>query len=77
MRLWVENGINTGISQVFQAHQAAAFPAIEYTISITHTLEDDIMKEPFTMQRGFYKVPTGPGLGATLDDDAVEKYRLG
>ena len=26
--LWVEHSIFTGISQVFQAHQAAAFPGI-------------------------------------------------
>ena len=77
VRLWVENGINTGISQVFQAHRAAAFPAIEFTISVTHTLEDDMMKEPFQMQGGFYRVPRGPGLGATLDEDALEKYRRG
>jgi L-alanine-DL-glutamate epimerase-like enolase superfamily enzyme len=77
VRLWVENGINTGISQVFQAHQAAAFPAIEFTISVTHTLEDDMMKEPFVMKGGFYEVPRGPGLGVTLDDAAIEKYRAG
>jgi len=77
VRLWVENGINTGISQVFQAHQAAAFPAVEFCISITHTLEDDLTREPFLMQGGFYHLPRGPGLGVTLDDQAVDKYRTG
>lgn len=75
--LWVEHSIETGINQVFQAHQAAAFPGIEYTISITHVLEDDLMLEPFTMKDGFYEVPSKPGLGVSLDMDAIEKYRVG
>jgi len=73
--LWVENGLYTGIGQVFQAHQAAAFPGFEYTISLTHIGEDDLVVEPFTMERGFYQVPSTPGLGVTLDEAALEKYR--
>ena len=74
--LWVEHSIEDGINQVFQAHQAAAFPGIQYCISVTHVLEDDLMKEPFTMKDGFYQVPTQPGLGVHLDEDALEKYRI-
>jgi len=75
--LWVEHSTRCGINQIFQAHQAAAFPGIEYTISVTHMLEDDFVVEPFTMKDGFYEVPTKPGLGITLDEDAVDKYRVG
>jgi L-alanine-DL-glutamate epimerase-like enolase superfamily enzyme len=74
--LWVEYGIQSGISQVFQAHQSAAYPGIEYTIAITHCLEDDFMVEPFTMDSGYYVLPKKPGLGVTLDENAVEKYRV-
>ena len=74
--LWVEHSIEDGINQVFQAHQAAAFPGVQYSISITHVLVDDLMKEPFKMDNGFYEVPTKPGLGVSLDDDAVDKYRV-
>lgn len=73
--LWVEHSISSGINQVFQAHQAAAFPGIEYAISVTHVLEDDLMLEPFEMRDGFYEVPRSPGLGVSLDMDAIEKYR--
>ena len=75
--LWIEHSIITGVAQVFQAHQAAAFPAIEYAISITHVIQDDLMREPFEMKNGRYEVPTKPGLGVGFDDDAVEKYRRG
>ncbi len=74
--LWVEHSISSGVNQVFQAHQAAAFPGIEYAISVTHVLEDDLMLEPFEMRDGFYEVPRGPGLGVSLDMNAIEKYRI-
>ena len=76
-QLWVENGLHTGISQVFQAHQCAALPNVEFTISLTHIGEDDIVVEPFAVEKGgFYKIPKKPGLGVTLDQKAVEKYRV-
>jgi L-alanine-DL-glutamate epimerase-like enolase superfamily enzyme len=77
MPLWVESNCWTGIGQVFQAHQAAAFPGIEYTINCAHIAEDDLMREPFTVRDGFYEIPRTPGLGATLDDNALDKYRVG
>jgi len=73
--LWIEHSIVTGVSQVFQAHQAAAFPGIEFAISITHVTQNDLMLEPFEMKNGRYEVPTKPGLGVHFDDEAVDKYR--
>jgi len=75
-KLWVENGLNTGISQVFQAHQTAALPNVEFTISLTHVAEDDIVIEPFVVKQGLYTIPQKPGLGVTLDENAMEKYRI-
>jgi L-alanine-DL-glutamate epimerase-like enolase superfamily enzyme len=60
-----------------QAHQAAAYPGIEYTVDASVTAEDDLVKEPFTMKEGFYDIPETPGLGVTLDDDAIDRYRVG
>ena len=75
--LWVQHSIFTGVAQVFQAHQAAAFPGVEHCVSITHVIQDDLMVEPFSMKDGLYEVPTKPGLGVTLDEDAIETYRRG
>ena len=74
--LWVEHSISSGINQVFQAHQHAAFAGVEYSISITHVLEDDLMAEPYEMKGGFYEVPTAPGLGVSVDEEAVDRYRV-
>ncbi|HET6882961.1 MAG TPA: galactonate dehydratase, partial [Pirellulales bacterium] len=35
------------------------------------TLGDGYLKRPFTLRDGYLDLPTGPGLGITLDDDAV------
>jgi L-alanine-DL-glutamate epimerase-like enolase superfamily enzyme len=34
------------------------------------------MKEPFSVQNGRYRIPAGPGLGVSLDDDAIDRYRV-
>jgi L-alanine-DL-glutamate epimerase-like enolase superfamily enzyme len=74
--LWIEYGIQSGISQMFQAHHAAAYPGIEYTISVSHCLEEDFMIEPLKMDNGYLNMPQEPGLGVTLDAGAVDKYRV-
>lgn len=75
--LWLQHSIFTGVAQVFQAHQAAAFPGIEHAVSITHVIQDDLIIEPFKMKNGLYKVPTKPGLGVHFDEEALDKYRRG
>jgi L-alanine-DL-glutamate epimerase-like enolase superfamily enzyme len=75
--IWIEHSIDNGIAQVFQAHQAAAYPGIEYVISVTHVLEDDCMREPFAVKDGYYAIPGKPGLGVNLDEAAVDRYRTG
>lgn len=76
-KLWVENGLFSGISQIFQAHQCAALPSVEFIISLTHVAEDDIVVEPFKVEKGgFYRIPTKPGLGVTLDEAAIAKYKI-
>jgi len=73
--IWIEHSIDNGIAQVFQCHQVAAYPGLQYSISVTHVLEDDCMKEPFTVRKGYFHIPEKPGLGVSLDMDAIEKYR--
>ena len=74
--IWIEHSIDNGIAQVFQAHQCAAYPGLEYSISITNVLADDCMKEPFHVHNGSYRIPAKPGLGVSLDLNAIDRYRL-
>ena len=36
------------------------------------TLGGGYLRQPFTMRGGYVDLPTGPGLGIELDDDAME-----
>ncbi len=74
--LWIEYGITNGVCQTFQAHHAAAYPGIEYTIAISHCLEDDLVVEEWKMRDGYFDLPRKPGLGVTLNMNAIEKYRV-
>jgi len=38
---------------------------------------DDIVTEPFRFEGGRVMVPTGPGLGVTVDRDKLERYAVG
>jgi L-alanine-DL-glutamate epimerase-like enolase superfamily enzyme len=74
--IWIEHSIDNGLAQVFQCHQVAAYPGLEYSISITHVLEDDCMKQPFTVRNGYYSIPNRPGLGVDLDEAAIDRFRI-
>ncbi|MBI2504429.1 MAG: hypothetical protein HYW07_14490 [Candidatus Latescibacteria bacterium] len=44
---------------------------------IGHLLrEDDLIAEPIPFSEGSLLVPDTPGLGVTLDREALEKYRV-
>lgn len=65
-----------GISTAAMLHLAAASPYLRYAIdSHYHDQVDDVITQPFIYEEGHFTVPTGPGLGVTLDPEKVEKYR--
>jgi galactonate dehydratase len=39
------------------------------------TLGEGYLKRPFTLRDGYLDLPTGPGLGIELDDDAVAEKK--
>lgn len=70
-----------GISLAAMLHLAAAMPELTYDCDTHYPwLDDDVVQgEPFQFRDGKLPVPTGPGLGVTLDEDrlarAAERYR--
>ena len=64
-------GITTAFAcQLGAVMHTATLPAV----TTSHSYEDDLIVEAHTVQRGFMKVPEGPGLGVELDQDAVRRY---
>ena len=67
--------VGTGITAAFACHLGAVIPTATLPgVTASHTYEDDLIARAHTVQRGFMKVPEGPGLGVGLDEDAVERY---
>lgn len=64
-----------GVSTAAMLHLAAASPTITYAID-SHLPDQagDVIGEPFEIRDGHLPVPTGPGLGVELDDEAVERW---
>ncbi|MCY4366028.1 MAG: mandelate racemase/muconate lactonizing enzyme family protein [Chloroflexi bacterium] len=64
------------ISTVAHLHFCAAYPIVpyaqEYNIEpVTIRDEIPVLKEPLEVRDGFLDVPTGPGLGIELDEEAL------
>jgi D-galactarolactone cycloisomerase len=48
-------------------------PLLEYDVGL-NALQNEIFVEPIRYADGFLEVPTGPGLGVTMDNDAVRRF---
>ena len=69
---------NTGghITTTMVAHLMAAAPTGKFHfITTAETLADDVVNERPEIVNGFVRVPDSPGLGLTLDRDALERLK--
>ncbi len=75
---WMQLGADgTGVSTLFMLHLAAAIPnAVLGHVSMQHLHEASILNEEIVVRAGQVTIPTSPGLGATLDMEVVERYRV-
>jgi L-alanine-DL-glutamate epimerase-like enolase superfamily enzyme len=52
-------------------------PRIDWGVSLTHFyLAEDLVRQPLAMGEGAVSLPTGPGLGIEVDEDAVGRFRV-
>jgi len=73
--LSMHSNTHLGISLAAMTHLAAATPNLEYALD-THTPWQsgvDVVTDPLVFGGGAVEVPTTPGLGVTLDRDALER----
>ena len=65
------------IASAATVHLACAVPAIDWGVSLTHFyLAEDLARQPLPMGQGVVALPTGPGLGIEVDEDAVARFRV-
>ena len=56
-------------------HLAAAIPKVDWGVSLSSPyLADDIVAAPIGLSEGHFHVPTGAGLGITVDEAKVRRY---
>ncbi|CAN5781833.1 enolase C-terminal domain-like protein [soil metagenome] len=75
---WHGSGVDLGVAEAAHTHACAACETMTLTSDICgETLRiDDLIEEPLAISDGHVRVPEGPGLGVTLDEDAVARYRV-
>lgn len=67
----------TGIATVANLHLAAALPVVTYPNDASlHFLSSDVLKEVQEVRDGAMTIPSGHGLGVTLDRGKLERLAL-
>lgn len=74
--------LETGIGLAAALHVAAALPDVPkgeraHGLATGELLVSDLLAEPLRIANGRLPVPTGPGLGVSLDAAALGRYRVG
>lgn len=66
-----------GLKTAAMLHVVASTPNFPLANDCTYYgLIDDILTTPFRIERGHLAVPQGPGLGVSVDEAKVKKYRV-
>ncbi|MFN8487925.1 MAG: enolase C-terminal domain-like protein [Caldilineaceae bacterium] len=76
--VWHGSGVDLGILDMAYIHACAAARNCTMASDIIGNFfrEDDLIVEPLRFEDGYAVVPQAPGLGVTLDEEAVQKYRV-
>jgi glucarate dehydratase len=68
-------GAELGVAVAAMLQVASTIPTLRCAMdAIYHQWRDDVITEPFRYVDGALTVPTGPGLGVTLDREKVGRY---
>ncbi len=69
--------VGLGLTTAWSAQLGAVLSHAQWpAISCMHIWEHDLLAESFTVDRGYMPVAEGPGLGVSLDEEAVSRYRV-
>lgn len=68
------HSMHVGPGLAAMLHVAAVTPSIEWIEIFGAELETSILEEPITHDGGLYEAPSGPGLGVTVDEEAVRRF---
>jgi muconate cycloisomerase len=67
----------SSLASATTVHLACAVPTIDWGVSLTHFyLAEDIVRAPLPLRDGEVELPTKPGLGVEIDENAVQRCRV-
>ncbi len=80
IRIYPGNHPSTSVATAAVLQLAAAWPGEllegSFAAGVTDLLEHDVVENSLKVRNAEVRIPEGPGLGVTLDEDAVAHFRL-
>jgi len=75
-RCWIQI-VGAGLATALVAHLAAVLPTASWpNVTCVNTYAEDLLVESLPLRDGYLTVPTAPGLGVQVDDDALDRLRV-
>jgi L-alanine-DL-glutamate epimerase-like enolase superfamily enzyme len=75
--VWHGSGVELGIRDMSFIHAAAATRSCTIpSDTLCYLRQSDLLATPFRVEKGYITVPNTPGLGVSLDEAALKKYRV-
>jgi L-alanine-DL-glutamate epimerase-like enolase superfamily enzyme len=69
--------VGTGLTTAFSLHLGAVLPLAQWPyVNCLNIYSDDLLAEPLTIRGGYARVPDQPGLGITVDEAALSRFRM-
>jgi L-alanine-DL-glutamate epimerase-like enolase superfamily enzyme len=69
--------VGTGLTTTLMTHLGAVLPAARWpAVTCMNNFSDDLLATPLELKGGYVRVPEGPGLGVTVDEDAIARYQV-
>jgi len=69
--------VGTGITTAYTMHLGAVLSHARWpAVTAMNIYANDLLVEPLKISYGFAEVPTGPGLGVIVDEDAIRKFEM-
>ncbi len=76
MPFWLQL-VGTGLTTAFALHLGSVLThALWPAITCYETYSDDLIKDKIEVQGGYARVPDRPGLGVTIDENALERLSI-
>lgn len=69
--------VGTGLTTAMMTHLGAVLPSARWpAVTCLNNFSDDLLASPLTFQAGYVRVPDGPGLGITVDEEAITRFQV-